>query len=59
MIVRRTTSAKGTNWQSMSQQSIILVDEVGGKPSILLMKIVVITNMVVRFTLKAASKKMV
>ena len=29
----------------------------GGKPSILLMKMVVITSMVVRFTLKAASKK--
>ena len=37
--------------------SIILMSEVGGKPSILLMKMVVITNMVVRFTLKAASKK--
>ena len=31
--------------------------EVGGRLSILLMKMVVITNMVVRFTLKAASKK--
>ena len=29
----------------------------GAKPSILLMKMVVITSMVVRFTLKAASKK--
>ena len=29
----------------------------GGRLSILLMKMVVITNMVVRFTLKAASKK--
>ena len=28
-----------------------------GRPSILLMKMVVITSMVVRFTLKAASKK--
>ena len=37
--------------------SIILMSEVGGKPSILLMKMVVITNIVVRFTLKAASKK--
>ena len=37
--------------------SIILMAEVGGKPSILLMKIVVITSMVVRFTLRAASKK--
>ena len=37
--------------------SIILISEVGGRLSILLMKIVVITSMVVRFTLKAASKK--
>ena len=37
--------------------SIILMSEVGGRLSILLMKIVVITNIVVRFTLKAASKK--
>ena len=41
----------------MSQTSIILVSEVGGRLSILLMKIVVITSIVVRFTLKAASKK--
>merc|ERR1712020_615515 len=57
MAVRRTTSAKGTIWQRTSQMSIILISEVGGKPSILLMKIVVITSMVVKFTLKAASKK--
>ena len=37
--------------------SIILMSEVGGSPSILLMKMVVITSMVVRFTLRAASKK--
>ena len=37
--------------------SIILMSEVGGKPSILLMKMVVITSIVVRLTLKAASKK--
>ena len=37
--------------------SIILMSEVGGKLSILLMKMLVITNMVVKFTLKAASKK--
>ena len=48
---------KGTIWQRISQISIILTSEVGGKPSILLMKMVVITSMVVRFTLKAASKK--
>ena len=57
MAVRRTTSAKGTIWQITSQMSIILTSEVGGKPSILLMKMVVITSIVVRFTLKAASKK--
>ena len=57
MAVRRMTSVKGTIWQRMSQMSIILTSEVGGRLSILLMKIVVITNMVVRFTLKAASKK--
>ena len=37
--------------------SIILMADVGGRLSILLMKMVVITSMVVRFTLKAASKK--
>ena len=40
-----------------SHKSIILISEVGGRLSILLMKIVVITNMVVKFTLRAASKK--
>merc|ERR1712115_67077 len=57
MAVRSTTWAKGTSWQKTSQMSIILMSEVGGRPSILLMKMVVITSMVVRFTLKAASKK--
>ena len=37
--------------------SIILMSEVEGRTSILLMKMVVITNMVVKFTLNAASKK--
>ena len=55
--VRRTTSEKGTSWQMINQMSIILVSEVGGKPSILLIKMMVITSMVVRLTLKAASKK--
>ena len=41
----------------LAEQSIILVAEVGGRPSILLMKMVVITSIVVKFTLKAASKK--
>merc|ERR1712012_569420 len=57
MIVRSTTWANGTSWQRINQMSIILMSEVEGKPSILLIKIVVITSMVVRFTLKAASKK--
>ena len=57
MAVRRTTSVKGTSWQKTSQMSIILMSEVGGKPSILLIKMVVKTSMVVKFTLKAASKK--
>ena len=37
--------------------SIILISEVGGRLSILLMKIVVMTSMVVKFTLRPASKK--
>ena len=37
--------------------SIILMSEVGGRLSILLMKIVVITSMMVKFTLRADSKK--
>ena len=41
----------------MSQTSIIRMSEVEAKLSILLMKMVVKTNIVVRFTLKAASKK--
>ena len=55
--VRSTTSAKGTNWQRINQMSIILMSDVGGKLSILLMKMVVITSIVVKFTLRAASKK--
>ena len=55
--VSKTTSTKGKIWQKISQMSIILMSEVGGRLSILLMKMVVITSMVVKFTLKAASKK--
>ena len=57
MAVRRMTSVKGTNWHRTSQMSIIFMSEVGGKPSILLIKMMVITSMVVRLTLKAALKK--
>ena len=55
--VRRTTSTKGTSWQKTSQMSIILMSEVGGRLSIFPTKMVVITSMVVKFTLKDASKK--
>ena len=48
--------AKGTRRQKMSQMSIILVSDVGGSSSILLVKMVVITNMMVRFTVRLASK---
>ena len=41
----------------MSQMSIILVSEVGGSSSILLVKMVVITSMMVRLTVRLASKK--
>ena len=51
------TSANGTSWQNMSQMSIILGKAVWGSFSMTLMKMVVMTNMLVRFTLKAASKK--
>ena len=57
MAVRRTTSQKGTSWHMINQMSIILIAEVGGSPSILLMKIVVMTSIVVKFTVRAASKK--
>ena len=40
----------------MSQMLIILISEVGGRLSILLMKMVVITSMVVKLTLRVASK---
>ena len=41
------TSRKGTTRQKISQMSIIFVSEVGGISSILLLKMVVITNMMV------------
>ena len=50
------TSTKGTSWQRINHMSIIFVSEVEGKPSILLMKIVVSTSIVVKFTLREASK---
>ena len=47
----------GTRRQKINQMSIILVSDVGGSSSILLVKMVVITNMMVRFTVRLASKK--
>ena len=49
-----TTLAKGINWPKMSQMSIILMYAVDGNLSITAMKIVVITNIVVRFTVTEA-----
>ena len=46
----------GTRRQNISQMSIILVSEVGGSSAILLVKMVVITSMMVRFTVRLASK---
>ena len=48
--------ANGTRRQKMSQMSIILVSDVGGSSSILLVKMVVITSIIVRFTVRLASK---
>ena len=46
----------GTRRQKINQMSIILVSDVGGSSYILLVKMVVITNMMVRFTVRLASK---
>ena len=54
--VLKTTSRKGTTRQKISQMSIIFMSEVGGSSIILLVKMVVITNMMVRFTVRLASK---
>ena len=48
------TSRKGTTKQKINQMSIIFMSEVGGSSSILLVKMVVITNMMVRFTAMAS-----
>ena len=60
--VPRMTSRKGTMRQNINQMSIIFMSELGGSSSILLVKMVVITSMIVRFTAMASpkrSKKMV
>ena len=58
------TSRKGTIRQKINQMSMNFMSEVGGSSSILLVKMVVITSMMVRFTAIASpnrslSKKMV
>ena len=51
-----TTLANGINWPKMSQMSIILMYAVEGNLSITAMKMVVMTNIEVRFTVTEASK---
>ena len=55
--VLRMTSRNGTTRQKISQISIIFMSEVGGSSSILLVKMVVITSMMVRFTAIASPKR--
>ena len=55
--VLRLTSRKGITKQQINQMSIIFMSEVGGNSSILLVKMVVITNMIVRFTAMASLKR--
>ena len=57
MEVLMITSRKGTIRVKISQKSIIFMSEVGGSSSILLVKMVVITNMMVRFTAMASPKR--
>ena len=57
IMVLRTTSVKGTRRHPMSQMSIIFVSDVDGSSSILLVKMVVITSMMVRFTARASPNK--
>ena len=56
MAVWTIVEEKGTKRQTMSQISIILVSDVGGSCSILVVKMVVMTSMMVRFTVRLASK---
>ena len=57
MEVLMITSRKGTIRVKISQKSIIFMSEVGGSSSILLVKMVVITRMIVRFTAKESPKR--
>ena len=55
-MVRKRTSIKGIICAKMSHISIILTYAVDGSLSITAIKMVVITNIVVKFTVTAASK---
>ena len=57
MEVLMITSRKGTIRVKISQKSIIFMSEVGGSSSILLVKMVVITSMMVRFTARESPKR--
>ena len=56
MAVWIKVKANGTRRQKINHMSIILVSNVGGSSSTLLVKMVVITSMMVRFTVRLASK---
>ena len=58
MMVLRTTSVKGTRRHPISQMSIIFVSDVEGSSSILLVKMVVITSMMVRLTASESPNKL-
>ena len=55
--VPKMTSRKGTMRQNINQMSIIFMSELGGSSSILLVKMVVITSMIVRFTAMTSPKR--
>ena len=57
IVVLKMTSRKGITKQDISQISIIFISEVGGSSSILLVKMVVITSMMVKFTAMASPKR--
>ena len=56
-VVLKMTPRKGITKHEISQMSIIFISEVGDSSSILLVKMVVITSMIVRFTAMASPKR--
>ena len=56
-VVLKMTPRKGITKHEISQMSIIFISEVGGSSSILLVKMVVITSMMVRFTAMTSPKR--